>query len=341
MNPPPEHTETAALHRTGDRNAEKGGPVFILGIMPRSGTNFLHRLLCRHPECGAINTTPVREDYLTHHIGWLGRYLGRLRWQWGHWGADSNFVAPLAVHVGKGLTGFLGTLTEAPRFVSKTPSVTNIDSFFDYFPHAHLLVIVRDGRSVVASGMSGFGWNFETASRHWAQAARRILNFSLKHADKSHRFKIVSYEQLNANTVETLEEIFSFLNLDASVFDFEAALDLPVYGSSYMKESGKQVTWKPQEKKKGFNAGERWNSWDLNRHHRFNWIAGEELEAFNYKPVREGSAGFGYVAKHQFKDMLYSARQFPSRLLQAVRVGVRTFLKEFAGDGSSNVNLKR
>ena len=136
--------------------------------MPRSGTNFLHRLLCQHPDCGAINTTPVREDYVLHHGYWLRAYTQKLKWQWGHWGADSDFVAPLSNNLGIGISDFLGTLTDAKRFVTKTPSVANIDSFFEFFPHAQLLVIVRDGRSVVASGMSGFGWNFETATREWA-----------------------------------------------------------------------------------------------------------------------------------------------------------------------------
>ena len=127
------HIDAALLEEDPAVLLNAHAPVFILGMMPRSGTNFLHRLLCQHPDCGAINTTPVREDYLIHHIKWLSQYVGRLKWQWGNWGADEAFVAPLSTAVGRGLTSFLQTLSSAKRIVTKTPSVENLDSFFNYF----------------------------------------------------------------------------------------------------------------------------------------------------------------------------------------------------------------
>ncbi len=237
MTQPAQHNETAVLPDLPAGSTARV-PIFILGMMPRSGTNFLHRLLCQHPDCGAINTTPVREDYLVHHIKWLRRYVDRLRWQWGNWGADEAFVAPLSTAVGHGLTDFLGSLSDAKRIVTKTPSVENLDAFFNYFADAHLLIIVRDGRSIVASGMSGFGWNFETATRKWRKTVREITAFQQKHAAYADRFKLVHYEALNANTVEELGNVLQFLDLDATIYDFEAALDTPVYGSSFMKGQG-------------------------------------------------------------------------------------------------------
>ena len=323
-----------------DVHENDGAPIFIMGVMPRSGTNFLHRLLCQHPDCGAINTTPVREDYVLHHGYWLSTYTKRLRWQWGHWGADSEFVAPLSSNLGVGISNFFATLTDAKRFVTKTPSVANIDSFFEFFPHAQLLIIVRDGRSVVASGMSGFGWNFETASREWAKAARTILDFENKNQQFKDRFKIVTYEALNADTVETLTGIFSFLELDSKRYDFKAALDTPIYGSSYLKEEGDKVTWTPKEKSDDLVGKNRWDSWTAFEHQRFNKLAGVELTRLGYEPS-EHAVSMMQAIKHTFIDGSERMRRSAQLLKKAAKGGARSFRKELRGESQFKVNLKK
>ncbi len=338
MTQPEEHTNTALLDEKPDVSHNPQAPVFILGMMPRSGTNFLHRLICKHPDCGAINTTPVREDYLVHHIKWLSRYVGRLKWQWGNWGADAEFVAPVSAHVGQGLTGFLQTLSDANRIVSKTPSVENLSTFFDYFSDAYLLIIVRDGRSIVASGMSGFGWNFETATRKWAGSAQTIQKFMDDNPQYKDRFKLVHYETLNANTLEVLREVLEFLNLDVDSYDLDEALSMPVFGSSFMKEKGETVTWKPQEKQKDFNSSERWNSWSNGRHARFNWIAGKELAALGYEVKDVGSSS---KLVHGIRDMFYWCKRYPARAISASREAARAFIDSLQGKGRTKVNLKK
>lgn len=340
MTQPAQHTNTAALPELSGEVAARA-PVFILGMMPRSGTNFLHRLICQHPDCGAINTTPVREDYLVHHSKWLGRYMSRLQWQWGNWGADAAFVSPLFTSVGEGLARFLASLSDAQRIVTKTPSVANLDVFFTYFAQAHLLLIVRDGRSIVASGMSGFGWNFETATRKWQQTARTILAFQQKQAMHADRFKLVHYETLNTNTAEELGSILEFLNLDTAMYNFEAALDTPVYGSSFMKAQGDTVSWKPQEKKKDFDTNQRWKTWSAFKHARFNWLAGKELEALGYAPEGRVKPGFFGVLLHKTLDVAYILRRLPGRSLRAAREGMRAFVDSMNGKGRGKVNLKK
>ena len=318
----------------------KGRPIFIMGVMPRSGTNFLHRLICRHPDCGAINTTPVREDYVLHHAGLLGRYIQRLRWQWGHWGADEEFMAPLCKEMGQGVSGFLSALTESPRMVTKTPSIQNLSHFYRYFPGAHLIVIVRDGRSVVASGMSGFGWNFETASHQWAKSARAIIDFKETAREGVDRFHLVKYESLNEDLNSELERILTFLELDASQYDFDEAGNMPVFGSSYLKDSGEKVTWKPQEKSETFSSEERWSSWEKSKHIRFNHIAGSELEALGYQPIKYQVSTIDQ-ARHRCLDGVFNARQKLRRIHQAFRIGRRAFRQELKEPYFSKVDLKR
>ena len=44
------------------------------------------------------------------------------------------------------------------------------ERFFAFFPCARLLILVRDGRSVVQSAVDTFGWDFDTA---WEYAQLR------------------------------------------------------------------------------------------------------------------------------------------------------------------------
>ena len=62
-------------------------PIFILGITPRSGTNFLQDILCLHPDCGA---GPVREDFLLHYADFIQNYISNLSHTWRGWIVDEE-----------------------------------------------------------------------------------------------------------------------------------------------------------------------------------------------------------------------------------------------------------
>lgn len=51
-------------------------PIFILGILMRTGTNFLYDLVRLHLDCDV--PTPVPEDYLVHCADLLAEYVGSL-----------------------------------------------------------------------------------------------------------------------------------------------------------------------------------------------------------------------------------------------------------------------
>src|SRR3990172_9928745 len=57
-----------------------GNPVFILGILPRSGTNFLNNLLLCHPDCEYPGI--VWEDYYLASADLLQRYSERVYRRW-------------------------------------------------------------------------------------------------------------------------------------------------------------------------------------------------------------------------------------------------------------------
>ncbi len=146
------------------------GPIFILGIMPRSGTNYLYNLLLLHPDCG--DPEPIWEDYFLHHSDILLRYVEILSDQW-KLPEENKTVqeSQLCSNLGYGIISYLYAKTAKKRLVAKTPSVYNLNNFYKFFPDAYLIIIVRDGRSVVESGRKSFGWNYEIAMKRWAEAA--------------------------------------------------------------------------------------------------------------------------------------------------------------------------
>lgn len=261
----------------------KDAPIFIMGIMPRSGTVWLRHLLMLHPRCAG--TSPW-EDWLVPNAHLLQHYVDAV---YAHWEPRGEVRKEwLYESLGSGLLSiWAGRLADGRRLVTKTPSTKNIGLFFRLFPQAYLLVLIRDGRSVVESAARTSGLDYETGARRWARAAQEILRFRQAAGSAAHRVLMVRYEDLYANLDTELRRILEFLQLPVDEYDFEAARSLPVRGSSAMsRTSSDRVHWAPVEKTSEFQPLARWRHWPPLRHERFNWIAATYLEAFGYEPVR-------------------------------------------------------
>lgn len=261
-------------------------PIFILGIMPRSGTNFLHQLICLHPDC---TPTLAWEDFVIYPASLLDAYAHAVYHKWIPLTTAKlepvikSPVDTLLRHLGDGLLAFL--YTQQPRekrLVTKTPWVTNLPYVFKLFPEAKLLLLVRDGRAVVESGTKSCWWDEEASMRQWAHAAQDIIQFKQDNQHLSHQYLILKYEDLYLNTVETMTDILTFLSLDAESYDFKLAVEAPVLGSSdSMKQYGK-IHWQPVEKTSDFTPLSRWQTWDDAKHTLFNQIAGKQMVQLGY-----------------------------------------------------------
>jgi protein-tyrosine sulfotransferase len=276
-------------------------PIFIHGILPRSGTNFLWDLLLLHPDCSRARE-PVNEDQFLQHSGHLAAFVDAVRAAWDpNWGTFAADVADrLYAGIGEGLVSFLWT-DRNRRLVSKSPSVRHLDRFFMFFPRARLLILVRDGRSVAQSAMDTFGWDFDRASRAWSEAAQTISRFQQAESGRADRWRLVRYEDLVDDPERQLRGIFEFLALDATRYDFEAARNLPVRGSSAFGRGNGKVHWKVVAKDSSFAPKERWHSWSDAQLERFDWLAGDQLVDFGYEVARRRLAIFGSV-KHTLLD---------------------------------------
>ncbi len=265
-----------------DRAPANRQPIFLLGILPRCGTNYLLDLLCVHPDCAS--SSKVREDYLLYHVDLLFQYVSSVS---DHWklapGAGSAMRDRLYTHLGSGLVSFLTEVTDAGRVVTKKPRVENLEMFFKVFPDARLVIRVRDGRAVLESGIKTFRWNRESAMHRWARAARTILEFDEANKNSSLSYLLVRYEDLWQDLEGELRRILDFLGLDPTLYDFQASRRLPVRGSSTIRAQGdEQMHWKPVEKKPDFDPMSRWRHWNRARHKRFNWVAGRYLSRLGY-----------------------------------------------------------
>lgn len=278
-------------------------PIFILGIMPRSGTNYLRELICLHPAC-APSRTPISEDFFLEPSDLLLAYTWQVRKRWDPmWGAfDDELMRRFNESLGDGLISFIWKDRDR-RLVAKTPSVQHIERFFTFFPRAHLLILVRDGRSVVQSCMSTFGWEFDRAARNWASAADEIHRFVETERPPTERYLLVRYEDLLDDLKGTMLEVLRFTQLDDDVFDLQAASELPVRGSSSYFGSGRDsVHWEPVARGPDFDPKERWRSWSPDLHERFEWIAGRQLRYFGYAPSSEPVRAAGSVLRQRLLD---------------------------------------
>ncbi len=295
-------TKRRKFHLNNPQSAWSNKPIFILGIMPRCGTNFLYDLLIKHPDCAAGDA--IKEDYFLHYSNFLDQYVENVFSRWNDRWQVPEKVGPsslLSKHFGETILNFLyrqhpddsslpggeNLSSDIRHLVSKTPSVRNIHRVFDLFPSARVIILVRDGRAVAESGSRSFGWSVNWAATEWSQAARSILEFEQKQTNTEGEFLIVQYEKLFQERESELNRIFLFLGLDPEAGGQSHYFDTPVRGSSDISsKNGKEVHWKPQEQSADFNPLDRWKKWSGLKHHRFNQIAQNELRGLGYTPVK-------------------------------------------------------
>ena len=302
-----------------------GKPIFILGIMPRSGTNFLNNLLLIHPDCEYPGI--VWEDYYLAGADLLKDYSERVynRWNPGWKEQVETMVGPnpllklfgdslisymeLQYAQRKNLSAddhsFMVNEDHKKRLVSATPSVENLHLFFDLFPDARLIIIVRDGRAVVESGIKTFGWDYEEAMRRWSNNARVILD-CIKMNPGENKMLVVRYEDLYIDLKKEMEKILHFLNLPVDQYDFHRAQNLGVMGSSQIRNKENKTDWVSREKTKDFNPLKRYAHWSRALHERFNWLSGSSLKELGYTAQYGNESNYLWNLQNQIIDILYA-----------------------------------
>jgi len=295
-------------------------PVFISGILQRSGTNFLQDLLLLHADCC---TGGIFEDYLIPSSPLLMQFLSTLTESWDpNWFTEprSAIRRKLGHALGRALLKFFCDDRQVARYlVMKTPSTLHLQSVFELFPTARVLVIVRDGRDVVESGIRTFGWNWECAVRQWRDSAARILT-SLAHPSVGSRTLLIRYEDLLADTPREMTRIIEFLGLEPARYDFTATDRLAVRGScEFGRRTGCNVGWEPVPRTAVFAPVGRHRVWTARKQQRFAWLAGEASHQLGYAVEPTAAAGTLYALLDWSQDLRWAVRAGSRRFRFLVR----------------------
>ena len=258
-------------------------PILILGLTRRSGTNLLYRLLLEHPDCA-----PARrpgEDFLVHGVDHLVRYVDAVSSRWNpDWNREGERAADLARALGHGWLFHLRPDADASAFVTKTPSVRGIAHLHRFLPEARVLALVRDGRDVAESGVRSFGWTYGEAFRGWAAAAGELVSHT--DGESTSGTSIVRFESLVRDRPAEMGRVLEACGLDPDRFDFEAASELPVYGSSTAAGDGREIDWNPVPAPECFDPVGRWSAWDERLRARYDRVCGGVAVRLGYPRER-------------------------------------------------------
>lgn len=253
--------------------------VFLLALIGRSGTNHLLNLISHHPSVTAA-LAPFWEDYLLHEAHHLQTFANHT---FGHWAEIAGDRAPpplnedLKANLGEALCRFVTRGIETPFMVTKTPSVQNLDLMDTFFPREKLIIILRDGRDIMASGMQSFGWSLEESATDWAEAADRLLAFCDQVPND--RRLIVRFEDLARDPEHVLEKTFRYIGIDPAAYQWNKQHHRQVIGSSSLRREAGDLDWVPIDKPPDFDPVGRWQSWTAAEKRLFDQRAGRQFEA--------------------------------------------------------------
>jgi hypothetical protein len=273
--------------------------IFIRGLSPRCGTNYLGDILSCHPHVSSYPQQFWEFAPFRYH-NYLKDYFGKIE---------------SCVHVeGFNKYEFIGRVGDAwlkyfniadpqiPMF--KEPSVTELDEMFAMFPQSKAIVIIRDGRDIICSQLkSGFGLPSITL-KHPSTLRRvlpgedlKILVKQLKKSTQSlsyfldraqisnseNKLIIVRYEDLVTTPQQEIPKILTWLGINELAFDWPKFQAMPVRGSSFLRDqSGKINFTNGVEKNTEFSPIHRWKYWSKSQLSYYSRELGDFFARFDY-----------------------------------------------------------
>jgi protein-tyrosine sulfotransferase len=250
--------------------------IIIHGVMPRSGTVYTGELLRLHPDIHAypndlweIPFLELTGDNLKtqeHFFRAFKQNLGKIGRQ--------DFL-PL---FGASLIAYLYSFVpQGKRMLIKIPDVQYLTYFFTVFPYETPLLLMRDGRDLVASTIQSWpGKKFSDVCKLWANSVEMVKQFRIRYPEEKYGYCAVKYEDVIAKPEEFIKTICNKYGLAGDSFPYGRIKDLPVRGSSTVKNT-ENPTWDPMEKPINFSSLGHWKDWDHRKRTIFKKIAGKAL----------------------------------------------------------------
>jgi protein-tyrosine sulfotransferase len=275
--------------------------IFIHGISPRAGTNYLRWLLACHADIEASRRHVWVFPHLANGRGML-EYADRLLMSPKVPGLDR---ASVLAALGSGLLRLLREdLDPDVSVLVKEPSVEGIEHFFEFFPSASLVLLVRDGRDVTSSltrtkfgdfpirrhrrwaARLGFASPLGEHARRWTAASRAIADVASRPGAWTEQCTVLRYEDLVSDRDVQVHRLLERLGLDPARLDWEAVRSLPIKGSSFVgiEDPRKGLNWKGVDADHvDLGSVGRWRKWSLRDLADFESIAGPELRRWGYE----------------------------------------------------------
>lgn len=258
--------------------------LFVHGVLPRSGTNFLADALALHPHTaqnpGELWEFPLLyvsngADALQREFQFMFRPNERVM-------KRHQMLAYLA-------SGWMCDLQSSVgdrAMLFKSPHVQHLALFSAIFPRDRLLILLRDGRDVLQSSIATFGRrlmdkSFSAMASEWAAATQLALAFEPGGALASENALVVRYEDLVRDGRATMERVLAHSGLDPALYDWQRFENLPLRGSSTSRADTSEK-WKQEPRARDFNPLGRWREWPDARKKHFKKMAGETLIAAGY-----------------------------------------------------------
>jgi protein-tyrosine sulfotransferase len=272
---------------TAVRGPAAPSAIFVHGVLPRSGTNFLVDALALHPH---VRANPGRLwEFPLLYVAPGAEALQREFLSMFRRNAEVMGRFDLLAYLASGWLAALQKEAGQRRLLLKSPHAQNLALFRHIFPYDTLLLCLRDGRDVIQSSLKTFPpWHprskgFAEIAREWRYATEAILAFEPGGEDTYANAKVVRYEALVEDTEAVVHDTLLHARLDPEVFDFDALRRLPIRGSSSLGSVGDQ-RWEPHEKPKDFQPIGRWRgAWSSRQKRRFKAIAGTALISAGYE----------------------------------------------------------
>ncbi|WP_017328340.1 sulfotransferase [Synechococcus sp. PCC 7336] len=259
--------------------------VTILGIEMRSGTNYLHDLIVKHPQCSGARG--IWEDFVLADLQYVSKYFSVLETFWQKFPFDRKNIDKSKEAFGGVLIDLLKCQsTEKQEFsylVTKTPSFVGIEKAPEFFPNSKFLLLIRDGRSVAYSLEKSFNVNYFDALERWRESARKLIEFMESHeAFFRQQCFLVKYEDIFLDSQAQLSDIFRFLCLDPDECNFSEIEALEVRGSSDLRAANQQIDWKKVKRTQDFNPIGRFKAWPKWKQAYADFYCRDELKQFGY-----------------------------------------------------------
>ncbi len=267
------------------RGEEYRPAIFVHGVMPRSGTNYVADLVKLH---SAIAPYPHQlwEFPLLHVVDSISAaQTAFLRTYKGNMDVIKSFE--FLAYLASGLLSYLQHLAGPEKTILlKVPHAEYLYLFHAVFPRDHCVLVLRDGRDAVASHLKTFGYSplkprTSELSDKWARSAQAVLGYTQYRVRSSGQSLVVRYENAHKNPVETVQKILQTCGLAEDKYHFQGIPALPVRGSSATPDAV-GVNWRPKEKPADFQPVGRWHGWSRAEKRRFKRYAGAALVAAGY-----------------------------------------------------------